>query len=1539
MATQIPVTPRAYTLRLRGADPQDQSWREALWRTHEAVNKGAKAFGDWLLTLRGGLCHTLADAKIPQGKGKPDREPTDDERKARRILLALSWLSVESERGAPDTQIVPHDLDRQSGARSNWRTVDALKEILKKRGLGDTEIQEWETGCKDSLRARIRDDAVWVNRSKAFDEAVMSIGSSLTREEVWDMLERFFGSRDAYLAPAKGSEDESPETGQEDRPKDLVQKAGQWLSSRFGTGKGADFNRMATVYRRIAEWADEVQSGLAGDKAIADLASALRTFDPASDDLEGVLGLISGPGYKSATRNLLNQLATKASVTEEDFQSLQAKATDDEQKCRGNTGSKGQRPYSDAILQNVESACAFTYLQDRGSARHSEFAVMLDHAARRVSLAHTWIKRAEAERRRFEVDGRKIDNVPPLVKAWLDTFCLERSSVSGALEPYRIRLRAVDGWKEVVTAWSRKLCITSEDRIASVRALQDDPEIKKFGDIQLFEALADDDALCVWHTDGETAKAPDPQPLIDYVLATTADFKKRQFKVPAYRHPDALLHPVFCDFGESRWAITFAIHEARDGFCEAKKNVERRTNAVQKAERAVKKADGNRQKEAKARAELSKTQADLAEAETRLAWLSNMHALSMKLWNGRTVRPAPSLRWQSKRLIHDLALKDNKGSGSAPQVTRADRLGRAAGDAPGHGAVRIASIFEQQHWNGRLQAPRTQLDAIGVRVAERGWDAKAKQMRDRLRWLITFSANLQPSGPWVEYAADIPDNGLAKPFVSRKGDYAVRHQGNDAREGQAKLVLSRLPGLRVLSVDLGHRYAAACAVWETVDVEQAKRACHAAGHTEPKEADLYLHLKRKVAKEKKGSQLVVEETTIYRRIGADTLPGGTLHPAPWARLDRQFLIKLQGEDREARKASPAEIGAAEELAKAVGREPLDRRSLRVDHLMSEAVRTVRLALQRHARRARIAFNLTAQKKLLPGAREEALTNDGRITLLADTLADWCALFTGREWTDEWTKQQWETRIAPLLQGAALPQPPEDADATPKARKEYRADLTENLKPVAEGLAQNGSLCHKLHCLWATRWRENDVVLRKRLRWLRDWILPRGKKLKADRAIRHVGGLSLTRIATVKSLYQVQKAFHMRAEPDDLRKNIPSKGDGALVAFGRSILDVMERMREQRVKQLASRIAEAALGIGRTKRSRGGRDPKRPRQHVDEPCHAVVIENLTYYRPAETRTRRENRQLMSWSSSKVKKYLAEACQLNGLHLREVQAGYTSRQDSRTGAPGVRCQDVLVKEFMRSPFWRKQVAQAEGEGGERERFLCDLNAKWKNEPEANWQMAGNVRIPLKGGEIFVSADPNSPAAKGLQADLNAAGNIGLKALTDPDWPGNWWYIPAALDSEGWRVPKAKSCSGAACLMDWRVAGFKNGIYSRGGTPLAIGDDESVRHAEEAAAEAKEAWETAKKHTKAARKGRDKVGLAGADAREKEAKSVYDLAKKNLSQAKKAATAKECINLWRDVRSASLSQGEWCEWSVYWPSVEQSVVSILRHSAGLATHQGDR
>lgn len=1511
MAAQMQTTQRAYTLRLTGTDRQDQSWKEALWRTHEAVNKGAKVFGDWLLTLRGGLDHRLAS------------EPNVTDK---RILLALSWLSVESEKGAPADYIVAHDIDKQSGKRSNWKTVEALKEILKERGLEAEEIQQWEAACKDSLEARIRDDAVWVNRSKAFDEAVKSIestGKSLTRDEVWDMLENFFGSREAYFAPAE----ESPDTRQEEKAKDLGQKAGQWLSSRFGSGKGADFSRMFHVYEKISDWAGKTTAGITGADAMAELANALHEFSPASNDLGGVLGLISGPGYKSYTRNLCAQIAAKPSITQEDLQKLQKESINDAKSCHSKTGSKGRRPYSDAIIKQVETACGFTYLQDGGPAKHVEFAVMLDHAARRVSLAHTWLKRAEAERRQFMNDAKKIDNVPAQARAWLDQFCKERSMTSGALDSYRISRRAVSGWQDVVAAWAKLDRKTQDDRIASVRSLQDNPESDKFGDGQLFEALAADDAVCVWKANGKA----DAQILADYVSAVDAEFKKRRFKVPAYRHPDSLLHPIFCDFGKSRWQIDFSIREAsyQCGFEKAKKRYDKTQNEFENARTALENSSSDPESKSKVEKRLQTAEAAVAEAKKELERLSNRKGIKMRLWTGSKMDSVPLL-WQSKRLARDLALDQDAHKNESTKVARADRLGRAASNAGKNNSVNIG-LFEQEDWNGRLQAPRQQLESIAVHVAKDGWDAKAKRMRDHLKWFITFSAKLQPSGPWVGYVADIPDDAEARPFVSRKGEFAVKHDSNDARGDYAKLVLSRLPGLRVLSADLGHRYAAACAVWETLSAKQVKDACRAAGHEEPKESDLFLHLKEG------------QRTVVFRRIGADTIADGSLHPAPWARLDRQFLIKLQGEEKEARAASNEEIWAAHQMEANLGRSVpvIDRlvkagfgktdkqrtrleilrklgwppvndnakssmpdeddgyvrkSSLSVDELMFSSVRTARLALKRHGDRARIAFAMTSTYKPMPGDRKyyfekalDASANDdektrgeARIEYLQDALSLWHDLFSSKGWKDDAAKALWEQYIVPLKGYQAPEEIPEDhaSDEQKKKRKQNR----DKLRAAAETLAANKTHCEVLHEKWKKRWEADDGVSAEvdkktgrklkdgsgwhaRLRWLHDRLMPQAKQGKAIRC--HTGGLSLIRLATLTEFRRkVQVGFFTRLHPDGTRADAKEQ-------FGQSTLDALEHLREQRVKQLASRIAEAALGIGseNAKHWTGG---KRPRQRIDDPrfapCHAVVIENLTHYRPDETRTRRENRQLMTWSSSKVKKFLAEACQINGLHLREVQASYTSRQDSRTGAPGLRCQDVPIEEFMQSRFWQKQVERSKGNDGIYERFLCDLHAKWKGKSKKEWNSAGTVRVPQQGGDIFVSANAESPAAKGLHADLNAAANIGLKALADPDWPGRWWYIP--------------------CY----PAHFKPAEDKVGGSH-AICVNTSL-----------------------------KTNPNPAD--------IKKSAKKDEKAEKKA---KEYVNLWHDVSTGPISDdGNWSEFKPYWESVKGKVVNILRERAGLAVDQ---
>jgi hypothetical protein len=667
--------------------------------------------------------------------------------------------------------------------------------------------------------------------------------------------------------------------------------------------------------------------------------------------------------------------------------------------------------------------------------------------------------------------------------------------------------------------------------------------------------------------------------------------------------------------------------------------------------------------------------------------------------------------------------------------------------------------------------------------------------------------------PWEE---------VNKPLRQRAADGTFVLDSKSARADLARLGLCRLPSLRILSVDLGHRSAAACAVWQTLSHDEMPA---------PAPETVWMRLNDAAGK----------HPTTYRRLGHDTLRDGSAHPAPWARVDRQFTIKLQGEERSARHASPDEVEAVVRLQKDLGFSPSEETPKRIDELMVHAVRVARLGLRRHADHARIAFALIAEYRPMPGDQKDWFTHQpddseervhdrhqNHVRFMQDALLLWHEVARSGRWDDPAARELWNENILPLIKAAPIPDCPtgrkqdrwneewerlrrdlqqraeEDGEVTLQERKQRKTErelVRELLEPAAERLTSNSDLCAMLHGVWAARWQQDDGAHARvksegnetrvespatgwhaRLRWLNRTLLPRESD-RRTRNIQDVGGLSPRRITTIRSLYQVQKAFFARLQPSG-RREVAREG------YANDVLQTMERMRENRVKQLASRIVEAALGVGMEQPRTDGKQPKRPAEQVANlrfaPCHAVVIENLTNYRPDDLRTRRENRQLMDWSAAQVKQYLAEACQLHGLHLRHVSAHFTSHQDSRTGAPGLRCAEVEIQEFLNARFWKSEVARARKRLKQTDvsavkhraydSYLDDLEAHCR----ANGSIPAKVLIPRAGSELFVSVQNDSPAAKGLDADLNAAANIGLKALLDPDWEGRWWYVPCDAGS---------------------------------------------------------------------------------------------------------------------------------------------------------------
>lgn len=1345
----ITCTTRAYTIRLTG----DGNWRDQLWSTHVAVNRGAWAWGDWLLTLRGGLPASLA-------KDHPER----------RVLLALSWFSVESPATLVNAPIVAggKDEDRQE------KVLTAFRQVLKANNV--TNIEDWVAACEPTLSARIRDDAIWVNRHAAFTQMTKTyqgLTSTWARQTLFDLLggetDYFTMPEDMEAAPAEA--------------KDFVQKAGGWLSRNWGSGEKSDASSIAVALESIAAMDPEPMIGKSGLVAIQAVHIRIGPCEVKDVTAEAVFkSLKQRVGWKgrSSKGALALENLSKAEIVDVDlWQRTRTKLQEEASDQAAKTSKRGSKPdWMDNWRATMEGSTWISMPFRAGRDLIWEHGVMLDHALRRVSSAHTWIKRAEFERRKFEQEA--IKEVPSAARGWLDGFCEQRAEDTGGIATeYVIRKSALDGWDRVVHAWSRlDKNATAADRIRAAHDIQsnlDDNE--KFGDATLFERLADEDAIGVWQDDKGKANA---QILKDYSAAQTAKHNQKRFKVPAYRHPDPLRNPIYVDFGNSRWSIEYS----------ALKEAQNRPKLQQQL--ATAKSEKVKEK-----------------VRTQLNIKPNLREVKLGLWTGDAIIPT-TLRWQGKRLWNDLDL-DHFDQPGESTVTRADRLGRVSRDASS-GAVTIAEVFGAKDWNGRLQVSRKQLDRLADLVygtekfaidgktitVRHGADyaklntlpshPRAVKQFNHLRWFLTTSAKLKPSGPWWEYVAQELPEGIE---FNNKRKY-LNYAANQGRKGRARLLLADLPSLRVLSFDLGHRYGAACAVWETLTEDALRQEIEGrtitSGSLEP--SSLYLHTEHAGGDGK-------PRRTIYRRTSVNM----------WARLERQFTIKLQGEERASRWALPEEMEGFERFREYLGLPSLGSlgiEKLRIDVLQKETVREARTGLRRLGDVARIAFAMTANSKPLSGGRTSSpFTVQERIEYVAEALARWQQLVRkGIESKDLWAIDKWQQYVIDRCGGAEPAG--ETEDVSPAARKRNAKQAVEQLKAVAKRLIDHKGLADELHHLWEEHYRVLEQHWKSHLRWVRQLILPRKGHFKKGH--KNVGGLSVGRLQAIRGVYETLRAFRMRPEPDNLTKNVPALNDESLARFGHRILGQLERLREQRIKQLASRIVEAALGAGRIKSPRG-RDRKRPTRAIDRPCHVVVAENLEHYRPEETRLRRENRRLMDWAARNVRKYIMEGCELNGLHFEEVSAAYTSQQDSRTGAPGIRCEDVSLDVLravasgdgspLRSFDQIRQVQwlKREHQKALKEEGTCNprlsLLLRVVGEAPQGFNGRQSARLPKRGGELFVSADATSPTAKGLQADLNAAANIGLRALMHPDYLGTWWYVLVDRKTGVPIVDKVKGC----------------------------------------------------------------------------------------------------------------------------------------------------
>jgi len=295
----------------------------------------------------------------------------------------------------------------------------------------------------------------------------------------------------------------------------------------------------------------------------------------------------------------------------------------------------------------------------------------------------------------------------------------------------------------------------------------------------------------------------------------------------------------------------------------------------------------------------------------------------------------------------------------------------------------------------------------------------------------------------------------------------------------------------------------------------------------------------------------------------------------------------------------------------------------------------------------------------------------------------------------------------------------------------------------------------------------------------------------DVRLRGQRGLSLERIEQIEELRRRFQSLNQT-----LRRDIGGKPrvrrDENVPDTCPDLLAKLDRTKRQRVNQTAHMILAQALGVRLAKPPTNKADLRQDHdQHgvyekFREPTDFIVIEDLSRYRASQGRAPRENSRLMKWCHRAVRDKLKELCEPFGIPVLETPAAWSSRFCSRSSVAGFRAVEVHPGLKTESPWsWhlkrlelhRENPGQhplsddARTESEQIEKLFADLDEANKDAhgEHPKWR---TLYAPKAGGPIFIPIcdriakpdhDKLQPAV--IQADINAAINIGLRAMADP------------------------------------------------------------------------------------------------------------------------------------------------------------------------------
>jgi hypothetical protein len=242
--------------------------------------------------------------------------------------------------------------------------------------------------------------------------------------------------------------------------------------------------------------------------------------------------------------------------------------------------------------------------------------------------------------------------------------------------------------------------------------------------------------------------------------------------------------------------------------------------------------------------------------------------------------------------------------------------------------------------------------------------------------------------------------------------------------------------------------------------------------------------------------------------------------------------------------------------------------------------------------------------------------------------------------------------------------------------------------------------------------------------------PSGK----ERSFARLGGKSMWQLEQLEKMRKLVLKWDRHSKPGVPIRRFDRSKQGTVA---KKLLNEINSLKEDRVKTTADGDVQAARG-------RVYIDGRWVQRH--EPADIMVLEDLSRYLFKTDRPAHENSQLMRWTHRAIEKVIKQQARDAGIVVVTTSAAFSSRFDSVTGAPGVRCMVVSKRHI--------EILKKETEG---EWLRKKLIKKGLKEDEIEKLVPGAL-VPMDGGEIFVTLDKYGHICQ-RHADINAAQNVVL------------------------------------------------------------------------------------------------------------------------------------------------------------------------------------